>query len=276
MADVQRKYASASSWQATDGICTSARFTNQLISACPRKILRPLPRAIFADTMHIEPSQHAPQSIKEFGIHYLMIVVGILTAVGIEQGIEGLHHRELATTAIEQIDEELRSNLGDVRSTLAQNKKRLENLKSIEAALLGDVLGNDKSLVTFKTRLGSLEIGTAMPALRRDAWDSAIADQAFTYVAPATVRRYSAAYSAQKDITSTIFTTFSNNNWASSIKVVVVDYKLGKVEQVELLKALASYELALESTVENQRELDEALELVVGKAGQIVAPSANR
>jgi hypothetical protein len=43
----------------------------------------------------------------------------------------------------------------------------------------------------------------------------------------------------------------------------VVDAKLGKVDQVSLLKALATYELALAATAENERELEEALKTAV-------------
>lgn len=65
--------------------------------------------------MHVEPPSHAPSSLKELGIHYLMIVLGILTALGLEAGFETLHHRRLAQHTVEQLETELRANLAEVR-----------------------------------------------------------------------------------------------------------------------------------------------------------------
>jgi hypothetical protein len=209
--------------------------------------------------MHVEPPGHAPQSLKDFGVHYLMIVVGILTAVGIEQGIEAIHHRELASQAVRQIEEELQGNLHEASSTLAENRRRLAALKATEEALTTDVSQRDMSAATFMTRVRSIAIGAATPALRRDAWDAAIASQALTYVDPTSVRRYSGAYSAQRDTTATILATFAMGNWPGQLESAVVDAKLGRVDQVGLLKALAAYELALAATAENERELEEAL-----------------
>lgn len=213
--------------------------------------------------MHIEPPGHAPQSLKDFGVHYLMIVIGILTAVGIEQGIEAIHHHELASQAILQIEEELKSNLHEASSTLEDNKRRLVALRATEEALAKDVSQKDVSLETFMTRLRSIAIGGATPLLRRDAWDAAIASQALTHVEPAIVRRYSAAYSAERDTTSTILATFAIGNWPGQLESALVDAKLGKVDQVGLLNALATYELALAATAENERELEEALKAAV-------------
>ena len=209
--------------------------------------------------MHIEPPGHAPQSLKDFGVHYLMIVIGILTAVGIEQGIEAIHHNELASQAILQIEEELKGNLHSTSSTLAENKKRLVALRATEEALTKDISQKDVSAETFMTRVRSIAIGAATPSLRRDAWDAAIASQALTYVEPATVRRYSAAYSAERDTTATILATLAIGNWPGQLQSAVVDAKLGKVDQVGLLKALATYEMALAATAENEWELEEAL-----------------
>ncbi len=180
--------------------------------------------------MHVEPPGHAPQTIKDFAIHYLMIVVGILTAVGIEQAIEAVHHRELAAQATEQIEEELRSNLRESSSTLAENRKRLAALKATEEAVASDVLKGDATPATFRTRLQALAIGTATPTLRRDAWEAAIANQALTYVDAAAVRRYSEGYSAQREAIQTILATFSLGNWPGQLQASIVDARLGKVD----------------------------------------------
>ena len=214
--------------------------------------------------MHVEPPGHAPQTLKDFLTHYLMIVIGILTAVGIEQGIEAAHHHHLAHQATEQIDEELRTNLQEARSTLAENKKRLAALKTVEDALFSDVLHHDTSPATFQARVATISVGAVSPTLRRDAWEGAIASQALSYVDPATVRRYSEGYSAERDVSQMIMSTLSLGNWPGQLQSAVVDAKLGKVDQAGLLKALATYELALSATAENDRELAEAFKAALG------------
>jgi hypothetical protein len=219
--------------------------------------------------MHVEPPGHAPQSLREFATHYLMIVLGILTAVGIEQGIESIHHRELAAQATRDIEVELRGNLHEASTAFAENRKRLAELKATEEALTQDVLRKDASPATFEARMKTIAIGVATPALRRDAWEAAIASQALSYVDPATVRRYSEGYSAQREVTQTIIATFNIGNWPSELQGSVVDAKLGKVDQVALLKALATYEMALAAAAENERELQEAFKAAIGpQAGE--------
>ena len=81
--------------------------------------------------MHVEPPSHAPTNLKELGIHYLMIVVGILTALGLESGIEALHHRRLSHQTIEQVESELQANLADARASLKQNQTALKDLTAL-------------------------------------------------------------------------------------------------------------------------------------------------
>jgi hypothetical protein len=213
--------------------------------------------------MHVEPPGHAPRSLKDFSVHYLMIVVGILTAVGIEQAIEAHHHREIAAQARQQIDEELHSNLRNTSESVVDNKKRLAALKETMDALAGDILRKDTSAETFAQRLKSVSVGVITPPLRRDAWDAAIASQALAYVEPAVVRRYSEGYSAAREQSQTMLATFSMGNWPARIQESAVDSRLGHVDQVALMKALATYQLALSATTENERELEEALKAAV-------------
>ncbi len=213
--------------------------------------------------MHVEPPGHSPQSFKEFATHYLMIVVGILTAVAIEQGIEALHHRELAEQATRQIEEELRSNLHEDDVALEDNRKRIAALKQTEEAVTADYEKKDVSPETFRARVTTLTLGTAMPTLRRDAWDAAIASQALSYVDAAVVRRFSEGYSAQHDASQSMVSTTTSNNWMSQIMASSVDSRLGHVDQPALLKALATFEVTLQATAENERELHEALKAAI-------------
>jgi hypothetical protein len=47
----------------------------------------------------IHPPQHAPMTKRDFFVHLGIVVLGILIAIGLEQAVEYLHHRHLATEA---------------------------------------------------------------------------------------------------------------------------------------------------------------------------------
>ena len=218
--------------------------------------------------MHVEPPGHAPQTLREFGTHYLMIVLGILTAIGIEQGVEAVHHRHLAHQATEQIEEELQANLASTHDSLAQNLERMQKLKARQDALVQDVEKKDASLATFNQRLDGLSIGALTPTLRRDAWDAAIASQALSYVDAALVRRYSEGYSAQRDLVQTILNTFTLGDWPGRLQDVKMDARLGKVDQIALLKTLAAYEMSLGAVTGNERELEQAFTAALASPGK--------
>jgi transcription elongation GreA/GreB family factor len=47
----------------------------------------------------IHPPQHAPMTFREFFTHLFIVILGILIAIGLEQSVEYLHHRHLASEA---------------------------------------------------------------------------------------------------------------------------------------------------------------------------------
>jgi hypothetical protein len=213
--------------------------------------------------MHVEPPGHAPQSLKDFGIHYLMIVAGILTAVGIEQGIEAIHHHELATQATEQIEEELKANLRETGEAIVENQRRNAALKTAIDTLTADIVQKKASDEAFVAGLSKVINGTRNPTLRRDAWDAAIASQALTYVGPAELRLYSGAYSTQGDAMASILATTSQGNWANQFVDASIDARIGRVDQAALLKALTNYSFDLVAVTSNEQELAAVLKAAV-------------
>jgi hypothetical protein len=57
--------------------------------------------------LDVHPPEHAAHTWRDFFIHIATIVVGLLIAVGLEQGVEWLHHRHQIETARERIHEEI-------------------------------------------------------------------------------------------------------------------------------------------------------------------------
>src|ERR1700692_2500420 len=60
--------------------------------------------------LDIHPAHHAASSWKEFFVHIATIVLGLLIAIGLEQTVEYIHHRHLASEARASIQRELIHN----------------------------------------------------------------------------------------------------------------------------------------------------------------------
>jgi hypothetical protein len=142
-------------------------------------------------------------SLKEFGGEFLMVVVSILTALALEHGASTLHHRHAAEASRHAIQQELKANRDETRKIVADGETRLKALIGLKDRLRMDMragLPPARFHRDYVEKLDGNAFGLAMPTLRREAWEVAVANQTATYIDSADLRRYTAAYSAQRDI----------------------------------------------------------------------------
>ncbi len=81
---------------------------------------------------------HKPKpwhGVREFLKEYVIIVVGVLTALGAEQAVEALHERGLAREAAEAIDAEMQDNVNRIAYRQAQRPCIDNRLKEITRVL---------------------------------------------------------------------------------------------------------------------------------------------
>jgi hypothetical protein len=91
--------------------------------------------------MHVHLPK-VPHSWREFFKEYAIIVLGVLTALALEQLVESVHERHLAREAQEAIQQELHENIDRAAYRLTQQaciEKRLDEIQ----ALLGQWQGDD-------------------------------------------------------------------------------------------------------------------------------------
>ncbi|KQV89114.1 MULTISPECIES: hypothetical protein [unclassified Roseateles] len=225
--------------------------------------------------MHVEPPGHAPTNFKELGVHYVMIVLGILTALGLEAGFEALHHRKLARQTIEQVDSELQANLTEVRSTIMQNRTVMEGVNALYGEVKKLAEQGQAKPATLKTLLSErLHISVFTPGLRRDAWDTALADQALVHLPHADLRRLSEAYTAQRDSQQVIQSSFSAIGSFTRLTDALVDAEFGRGDPVDLIKALHAYRLTLNVVIGVEKGLEKQLAQSLGEAA-VPAPAAS-
>ena len=84
----------------------------------------------------IHPPQHAPMTRREFFTHLFIVILGILIAIGLEQGVEYLHHRHQVAQLTEQMRAEAQSNLPLIRDSVARLEVQVTYIRSLEDALL--------------------------------------------------------------------------------------------------------------------------------------------
>lgn len=226
--------------------------------------------------MHVEPPGHAPTNLKELAIHYLMIVVGILTALGLEAGAEAWHHQRLARQTMEQLDSELRTNLNEVRLAVESDLQVLNNFSKLHEALMARLRAGKLSRAEASTMLneGLQRVGFSTPTLRRDAWDTALADQALMHLPREQLHRYSEAYSSQRDMEQALITTTQSGMSVNQLSAVMTDAALGQLDGVEAAKMLQAYVMTMGSNVGNLKELGKLLERTLAHSTSPVPASA--
>lgn len=151
--------------------------------------------------MHLEIPKVRLHSIKDFLKHYLMIVLSILTALGLEAWIEHAHHAHAARIASVQIEAEIRANLAAIDRARAHDLARAKLLGTARDALLQDIQAGLAQAAIYRHAHELLPDGLYLdvrrPSLRHEAWDVAVANQAAGWIDDERLHRYSAAYAAQ-------------------------------------------------------------------------------
>jgi hypothetical protein len=154
--------------------------------------------------MHFEVPK--AKKFKEFGGEYVMIVISILTALALEQAFEYLHHQHLAHEAAEKMNVELRANIEDVAKSLEYNEKNRLALHQVRKQLLDGIRGKTGDAELMKRYeqewADTVRLNMSTPTLRREAWETAVANQAVTWLPRETLKRYAGAYSALRDTTT--------------------------------------------------------------------------
>ena len=209
--------------------------------------------------MHFEvPS--LPHSVKEFAAHYVMIVVSILTALGLEAAVERLHHKHAAEVAQESIETELRNNVADLRANDSKNVERLGPIKQLCDQLIKDFddgvpTAQIKKEMAERVKAG-IDFGVFYPNLRHEAWDVAVANQSASYMDPETLRRLSVAYAAQRDLNQNSLTVFVD---IPAYVNALTDARVGAADPHEFLRSMRQAQMTVAGA--HQKFLELATEL---------------
>jgi hypothetical protein len=194
--------------------------------------------------MHVELPK--AKKWKEFSGEYVMIVISIVTALGLEHAVQTYHHRHQAHQASDRIEAELRANLKEIEGTLKTNEERKARIAKMRVALRDDLRRGtpDKDAIehTLKAEPHSLQIGIKSPTLRHEAWDVAVANQAASFIEPDKLERYASLYAEMRDVER--ISSGSGNKFFDGPQLVTVltDLDLGKASARDMLITLQQIE----------------------------------
>ncbi|WP_157956418.1 hypothetical protein [Dyella sp. C11] len=222
--------------------------------------------------MHFEVPKLKMHSLREFLQHYLMIVLSILTALGLEQWIERVHHRHAAEYASAQIDAELNNLLLDIQRAQDVDEKKLAPLITIDKAIRDDVqkgLPDAQINQHIRQLAGEFKLAINWPAFSTQAWDVAVANQSVTWIEVERLHRYTAAYASIREAA----------NWTAHNATVALDaprmidlqtrINLGKdVDPVEFLSVSQQMIISSRETIAYMKDASDPIKAAVAQSGK--------
>jgi hypothetical protein len=224
--------------------------------------------------MHVELPK--AKKWKDFSTEYLMIVVSIITALGLEHAVQTYHHRHQAQEASERIEAELRADLKEVESALKHNEDMRKRIAKLRVALRDEIKRGtpDKAAVEHVLAMDPKGIQLAVhgPALRQEAWEVAVANQAAGFIEPAKLERYATLYAHMRDINA--LANGSGNRFYDGPQLVAAfaDLELGTVSARALLHTLQQIEWTYAGADGNLQSLrDDLAETTVGARTETTA-----
>lgn len=213
--------------------------------------------------MHIEPPNTRLASFKDFAKHYLMIVLSILTALGLEAWIEHVHHAHAAATASAQIEAEIRSNLAEVDTDAQMDAGQLQKLDAIRNAVIHDLQSNtpDDAMRQHILALtkGGFDLQLQFPTLRHEAWDVAVANQSASWIDSARMQRYSAAYANARDSVTLMREDTAILMNGTGMVDTIADLDTGQVDPRRFLHVVSQMVAMIDQTTQNLRILKKQL-----------------
>ncbi|GLQ90906.1 hypothetical protein [Dyella flagellata] len=213
--------------------------------------------------MHLELPKAPLESLKDFLKHYLMIVLSILTALGLEAWIEHVHHRHAAEAASEQIEAEIRINLADVNQALAADTHQVEVLTHLRDSLEQDLkanVSNKEMQQHILSQIDSFTLNLRWPALRHEAWDVSVANQSASWIDSKRMYRYSAVYATQREadnkLTANLQLTINGPRMIDNM----TDLRSGSVEPREFLHVVAQMEVIQQQAKSSLGQLQQRMQ----------------
>jgi len=211
--------------------------------------------------MHVEvPKSH---SFKEFAGEYIMIVVSIITALALENGVHRYHQNHKAHESARNIDAELVANLAEVRTVIKQNEQQIAKTKKMKEVLLADIKAGvaDKEAVKRAVSAVGDDFGISMvtPSLQHEAWDVAVANQSLTYVPTERLKHYATQYATMRDTQILLSTRGTSFLDYTRVADTFSSFELGELDSRDFYRVLTQMNSTYDATNSSLKGLEKLL-----------------
>jgi hypothetical protein len=216
--------------------------------------------------MHFEVPK--AKTFKEFGGEYLMIVISILTALALEHAVQTVHHRHMAEEASRKIEAELRANRKELAEVLEHNEGHVQRIRKTSQELLQAIqnkTSDDVLMARFHAEWKpAVVLSIKVPTLRREAWETAVANQAVTWIPSEKVERYATAYANIRDVQ--LLSAGGSIGFLDGPRMrdTVSDVQMGTANPRDMYRMLNQMQSAYSSVDGNLDDLQKVLAAVVG------------
>lgn len=219
--------------------------------------------------MHFEVPK--AKKFKEFGGEYVMIVISILTALALEHGVQTWHHRHLAHEAADKMNAELRLTIKEVNAALEHNDKKRQALHQVREQLLAGIRAKTSDAELMKryaqewAEMMRLDLNT--PTLHREAWETAVANQAVTWMTREQLENYAVAYGAIRDTSSITYNGAMGFMDVPRLLDTIGRAQMGSANPQEIYLLAYRMVTAYDNLDGNLKSLNKLLEAVVNENG---------
>jgi hypothetical protein len=140
--------------------------------------------------LDVHPPEHKIHGTRDFFLHLFTITIGLLIALGLEAGVEALHHRHQREQAEMLIRQEIQNNLTKLRSGAPEATAELHNMGTVLQTL-------EARSQSQPGALSERDFVFRESPIQDAAWRTASSTGALNLMDYAEVERFSEAYKEQ-------------------------------------------------------------------------------
>jgi hypothetical protein len=223
--------------------------------------------------MHLELPKVPLSTRRDFLKHYLMIVLSILTALGLESWIERVHHTRAAVMASIQMDQELRMDRNNILAAIAMNVSAIQKLDRLDTMIQTNLKsGTSSAAISQKIHLDhdNFRFSLQLPDISTNARDVAVANHAVTWMAPDRLGAYSKVYTGLQALRD-----WEQHGVYASLDLIRAedlrtDLELGQdVDPIIFLRTLRQVKNTMREANANMATVDGALIEALGDAASV-------
>jgi type II secretory pathway pseudopilin PulG len=199
------------------------------------------------------------RNLKLFAGEYVMIVLSIVTALALENGVRQFHQAREAREAARNLDAEIAANIAEVGAVIAHNEAEIRRIGKLREILLAEIKSGatDERAVKQASNAsnGHFNVSIRTPSLQREAWDVAVANQALSYMPQDQLMRYARQYANMRDTQSMLLDTGSSFIDWPHLSDTMSNMEMNDITARGLYRVLTQMSFVHESNTNNMRSL---------------------